>query len=70
MKYSHLDEGFDFQVIFEDLLFTYPDVDIGRRHVANALKNYGKQEAAQFDIRHSRTGTYESQRCKETNWNP
>lgn len=58
MKYSHLDEGFDFQVIFKDLLFTYSDVDIGRRHVANALNNYGKREAAKFDIRHNTTGAH------------
>lgn len=46
MQYSHLDEGFDFQVIFEYFLLTYSDVDIRRRHLANAFKNYGKQEAA------------------------
>lgn len=48
MKYSHLDEGFDFQVIFEYLLFTYSDVDIDGRHIANAFKNYGKRGAASF----------------------
>lgn len=48
MKYSHLDEGFDFQVIFEYLLFTYSYVDIGGRHVANAIENYGKRDAASF----------------------
>lgn len=42
-KYSHLDESFDFQVVFEYFLFTYSDVDIWRRHVANvAGSNYGK----------------------------
>lgn len=48
MKYSHLDEGFDFQVIFQYLLFTYSYVDIGGRHVANAIENYGKRDAASF----------------------
>lgn len=42
---SYLNERFDFQVIFEYFLFTYSDVDIWGRHVADAVhSNYGKQE--------------------------
>lgn len=35
--YSHLNESLDFQIIFEYFLFTYSDVDIRGRHVANVV---------------------------------